>query len=266
MTPSAIRIERLPARAGLTWLASGYKLFRGHALVWISLTSMLLFASTLLNLVPMIGPWLPELFSQLIAAAYMAGFAAIAQRGEMDINQVRDSLRPNAAALVTLGGIYMLALLLVVQLTLVLGGDALAQLTMLGARETPPEAEEAMQLMRAAMPALLTALILFTPIAMATWFSAPLAAFSGAAPVAALIASVKGSLVNWRPLLLFGVALIGALMLALLAAGLLFAPLGALGGVLAVLVVFVAMVVVVPVTLAATWLAYRDIYPRELVA
>lgn len=256
-TPS---ISRLPARSGLVWLMTGVGLFRSHALVWISVTGLLLFVSGLLELVPVIGAWLPELFSQIVSAAYMAGFASVSARGDMDAAEIRETLRPGAAALITLGGIYMLSMLLVAQLTMILGGDALRELASMGQSETTPDPERVWGLARQSMPSVLLALALFTPIAMATWFAAPLVAFSGLAPVAALRSSLRACLTNWRPLLVMSLALGLGLMLALILVALLFTLLGTLGNLLTLLVVFVAMVTVVPVVLAASWAAFREIF------
>jgi uncharacterized membrane protein len=66
------------------------------------------------------------------------------------------------------------------------------------------------------MPAVLTGLVLFTPLIMATWFAPALILFGGARPLTALGVSLKAVGRNWAAMLLNGLALGAVLFIAAL--------------------------------------------------
>jgi uncharacterized membrane protein len=100
--------------------------------------------------------------------------------------------------------------------------------------------------MSATLPALLTGAALFTPLLMATWFAPALALFDAFPAGRALYWSFWACLVNWRPMLLYG------LMLSLLAMLALIIPLG------------LGLLLFLPLAMTSTYAAYRmQFVPRN---
>jgi uncharacterized membrane protein len=98
------------------------------------------------------------------------------------------------------------------------------------------------RLIAAALPALLLAALLFTPLLMATWFSPGLALFESFTAGRALWWSLWACWVNWRPILYYSLIL------------------GALGAVALVIPFGLGMLVFLPLTLISTYVAYRMIF------
>jgi uncharacterized membrane protein len=90
-----------------------------------------------------------------------------------------------------------------------------AQAVMEAAR-SGKDPQEMQAIMNEALPAVLTGLILFTPLIMATWFAPALILFGNARPTQALLVSLRAVLKNWAAMLVNGLVLGLVLFLAAL--------------------------------------------------
>jgi uncharacterized membrane protein len=85
-----------------------------------------------------------------------------------------------------------------------MGFDPQAIMTAAQSQKDPAEMQA---MMNQAMPAVLTGLVLFTPLIMATWFAPALILFGGARPATALGVSLKAVSKNWAAMLVNGFTL-----------------------------------------------------------
>jgi hypothetical protein len=111
---------------------------------------------------------------------------------------------------------------------------------------------------------MLTAALLYAPVMMMFWFSPPLAAWHGIAPLKALFFSLAAFLMNWRAFLAYAaVTALVVLVLPFLAVTvLMLVSGGALRGSGAALV-FPLVVLLLPTLFASFYASYRDVFGAE---
>jgi hypothetical protein len=145
-------------------------------------------------------------------------------------------------ALLGIGFTYLAATVLVFQLVQWITGADLQAILAQTQRPQELTPDQAQALMDQALPALGLGAVLLAPLLMATWFSPGLAHFEEFPAGKAMWWSLWACWVNWRPILYYSLLLGLGGMVAL------FIPLG------------LGLLVFIPVTLASTYAAYRDIF------
>jgi uncharacterized membrane protein len=236
---SALTVTRPPMAASVEWLKSGFRLFYASAIPWMGMSAAFFLASFGISLIPVVGPVLVELVSPLVVAAFMASSRA-AERGEpAGILHLGAGLQGPRNALLILGAVYMLASQLVGLIMRLVGGEAVQQLVSAVVQPNGVPADELRELLDQATPAILLGTLLFTPVLVATWFAPALVLFDGFSAGKAMFWSLWACLVNWRPMLAYG------LLVSLLGAALLLIPFG------------LGLLVFLPVAMASTYAAYN---------
>jgi hypothetical protein len=236
------------AGRGWQWIVEGFALFRKRAPVWIALTVLLalLWAASLM--LPVLGSLLFNLLSPALFAGLMIGCRALERGEDLKIMHLFAGFREQAAALVTLGGVYLVGTILVFGLVL-LNADV-PQLTALLSK---PGAD--IETLRAATRGLAFALLVgataYLPLLMLLWFAPLLVVFGGLAPLPAMKLSLAACFKNTLPFLVYGAAVL-ALWLAIS----LPAAFGAVGAVLAVTL----LVASIPVLFCSIYASYKDIF------
>ena len=235
----ALSVTRPPAGAAMQWLKTGFRLFTPAVVPWMGMSAAFFLAAFGIGLIPMAGPLALELLSPFLVAAYMAA-AQAAERGEpTGLIHVGAGFYRGRNALLVIGVVYLVAHLVVGQVMTLIGGDAVERLLALSVRPQEMDPEEMRAVLDRAMPALLTGALLFTPLLMATWFAPALALFEGFPPGKAMFWSLWACLVNWRPMILYG------LLLSLLGMVALVIPFG------------LGLLLFLPLAMTSTYAAYR---------
>lgn len=236
---SALTVSRPPAGAAIEWMKTGYRLFTPAAVPWMGMSAAFFLAAFGIGLVPMLGPLALELLSPFLVAAYMAA-AQAAERGEpTGLIHVGAGFYRGRNALLVIGVVYLVAHLVVGQVMTLIGGDAVERLLTLSAHPQEMDPDEMRAVLDQAMPALLTGTVLFTPLFIATWFAPALALFEDFPAGKAMFWSLWACLVNWRPMLLYG------LLLSLLGMVALIIPFG------------LGLLLFMPMAMTSTYAAYR---------
>lgn len=235
--------RRVPASHGWLWLKRGWQIFRTSPVIWVVLILAYLLLMAILLEVPVIGVFLMIILSPLFSAGYLVGARAIDRGDELEISHLFAGFQKNAPQLVTLGGIYMVATMFILVLMNAVGGDAVLQV--------PPGDKltaEQIELLRAAMPrilsALLLALALSVPLLMLVWYAPALIIFDKLPTLLALKASFIAS---WRNIAAFAVLSLAMTGLTFIAA----IPFG------------LGFIVLVPVFIAASYASYMDVFDRQ---
>ena len=240
MTP--LTISRPPAAAGILWIKEGWRLFRKAPIPWMGMTALMFMVIIGVNLIPWIGHYAVELLSPFLVAGYLAASRA-AQDGEpVTFLHLGAGMRNGRDALLRIGAAYLIVSLLIFALVgLVTGSDPRALL--LQAQDSASlSPDEFNRLITSALPSMLLAMILFTPLILATWFAPGLALFEAFPARRALWWSLWACWVNWRPILYYSLVL-------------------GLFGTLALIIPFgLGMLVLLPLTLTSTYVAYRTIF------
>ncbi len=236
------------AGRGWQWIIEGFALFRKRAPVWIALTALLalLWAASLM--LPVLGSLLFNLLSPALFAGLMIGCRALEQGQDLKIMHLFAGFREQAAAQVTLGGVYLVGTILVFGLVL-LNADVPKLTALLSKSGTDVETLGAAT--RGLAFALLVGATAYLPLLMLLWFAPLLVVFNGLAPLPAMKLSFAACFKNTAPFLVYGAA-----VLALWVAISLLAAFGTVGVVLAVIL----LVASIPVLFCSIYAGYKDVF------
>lgn len=213
-TPSSQDIpRRVAATEGFQWVAAGFRLYRKNPLLLSAAFGVLFGVVMALGLIPAVGGSLSELASPLMVAGFMAAYRVLDEGRELELPQFLAGVQGPAIALATVGAVQLVGTLLIGQVMLAMGFDPQA---LMAAAQSQKDPQEMQAVLNQSMPAVLTGLVLFTPLIMATWFAPALILFGGARPLTALGVSLKAVGRNWAAMLLNGLALGAVLFIAAL--------------------------------------------------
>jgi hypothetical protein len=185
----------------------------------------------------------------------MAMSAACEAGKPMEPTLLFSGFRSNLQPLITLGGIYLIAMLLTLVLANVSTGGALTQMVQQG------------KLAQVDTTALILPLLAYTLISMAFWFAPVLAAWKELKPPKALFFSFFACLRNWRAFSVYSIAwgliATAALIAVSIVTALLFGSQAAAGGLIQKAAATLS-VAVLPVLFASFYASYRDIFDPKL--
>lgn len=225
---------------GLQWIAAGWQIFRRSPLVWVTLTITLILIWLVLLSIPKLGPLLFNLLFPVFFAGLMLGCRALEQGKKLDIGYLFAGFRENASALVTVGGIYLVGMLIV--LAVIFGSSG--GLPKLPAKPTPDDIAAMQTALKKMTGPILSGMALYIPLMMLTWFAPLLIVFRKMTAFAALKASFAACLQNLGAFTLYGTVVV-VLWIA------------------ATLPILVGLVVVLPVIFGSIYASYVDIFERK---
>lgn len=205
--------RKVAASQGFQWVVAGFRLYRKNPLLLSAAFGLLFGVVMALGLVPVVGGSLSELASPLMVAGFMAAYRALDDGNELELPNFLAGVRGPAIPLMAVGAVQLLGTLLIGKIMLGMGFDPQAVMTAAQSKKDPAEMQA---IMNQAMPAVLTGLMLFTPLIMATWFAPALILFGGARPATALGVSLRAVAKNWAAMLVNGLTLGLVLFLAAL--------------------------------------------------
>ena len=263
MTPApppatAIPFVRRDARRGMFWLRRAYAMFRAAPLPWL----LLLLIYYALVALAELGPWpsIGKLAASLLKPVFAVGFLAAAwsqeRGGRPALRDLFRGFRSNLRALLPLGVVFFAGMTLAVGATALIDGGALIA-WISGAAEPSEELLRSGRLQLAMLFGIACAL----PTLLALWFAPALVVFDDAGAISALATSLRASVANWRPVSVFGLAVLfyGGVLPAL--GGTLAGALGETGGTIVALgLLFPYMLVFLATFHIADYVAYRDVF------
>ena len=206
--------RKVAASEGFQWVTAGFRLYRKNPLQLSAAFGVLFGTVMALGLIPVVGGSLSELASPLMVAGFMAAYRTLDSGSELELPQFLAGVRGPAIPLMTVGAVQLLGTLLIGQVMLAMGFDPQAVMEI--ARNPKASPAEMQAVLNHAMPAVLTGLVLFTPLIMATWFAPALILFGGARPATALGVSLRAVAKNWPAMIVNGLTLGLVLFLAAL--------------------------------------------------
>lgn len=233
-----MEIRQVDAKQGWQWIVTGFYLFRQIPVMWIVLCAVLLLIAATLALIPVVGQFVFTLVSPVFLAGLMLGCRALEQGGNLEVAHLLAGFRRDPAALITIGGIYLVGQVLILGVFMFVGGDVLMDLLIDGKRVDENELKSVSGDM---LTASLIGLMLSIPLMMATWFSPLLVVFNDMAPLEAMRMSFVACLKNIIAFQIYGVTLVVLIVLAAMPYGL-------------------GLFVLVPTMFASIYVSYRDIF------
>ena len=229
------------------WIKQGYALFRTSPVSWLAIVLLLFAGTRLLGLVPLLGLAF-VLLMPLFVVGVMEGCRSL-ERGEpLVLAHLACGFRRNAAQLVTIGGVSLVGNIGLMMLVSTLGGDAMSTLAKAAAGGRPDGASAEIQsASRAVSSALLVGMLVSLPLLMAIWYSPLLVYFRDLTALAAMKSSIIACARNAPALLVYGVAVLGGMFLAMPFA-------------LALRVPDLAVWLLAPILLPSLYASYKDVY------
>lgn len=212
---TALQPRQVKAIHGWLWIKEGFGLFRKSPLLWVVLFAISVFGALLLAQLPFVGSLLVELLSPVLLAGFMHGCRALETGEDLEIGHLAAGLKTGAAQLVTVGGVYLLGIIVVNYLIYFMGGDNIARLGDLTSQQSP-DPEAVRQVMAQLALPFSVGLLLVVPLAMATWFAPALIAFNRVGALEAMKLSLRGCLANVMPFLVYGLVTFALTILALI--------------------------------------------------
>lgn len=200
--PHAVPFVRHPGGRGAVWLKESWVMFSAAWVQWLLLLLTYTLIQIVVTYVPIVGPPI----MMVLRPVFTVGFLAAAwnqERGATpEIRHLFRGFRANLWALIPIGLFVIVGALLSVFATVVVDGGALFE----GLAENRPiEQILAEPNVEAAM---LFASACAIPVALAAWFAPALVVFNGCGALQALGTSLRASLANWRPAIVYGLLLI----------------------------------------------------------
>lgn len=261
--------QSLPAGHGWLWLKDAYALFRSRPGTWLGAIAIIYLINFAVGLVPLVGSLVGFVLGPVFGGGVMAGARSLDRHGNVRAGMVFDGFSGPGMQLALVGVLYLLGIVLVM-LAAGLIAVAAGVVTPAGLQSLSggdPEAA-AMAMAPTALSLLfLVALALLVPLLMAYWFAPALVMLEDLTALEAMQTSFRGCWMNIVPFLIYGLSLLGIVMVFSVGVGLLAMLGGTLLGPAAGVLGFVLVVVMVPVllgfavvTMLSQYTGYRDIF------
>ncbi|MBK8580057.1 MAG: hypothetical protein IPN78_18185 [Candidatus Accumulibacter sp.] len=246
----------LPAAQGWRWLTDGFRIFRKNHLMLTFLVVSYWVLMALVNVIPVIGTIATTLCIPAFSVSLMNACRSIERGTPLGPQLLFSGFASNLRALLTLGAIYLAAVVAILGLSALADDGALMAMMLAGQK---PDAETVSS--GSLLLATEIALVLLCPLIMAYWYAPVLAGWHGLSPAKALFFSFVACLRNWRPFLVYSLAigvvatLVPGIVLGVLAALL---PSGA--SLVLVLMMVLLILVLAPTLFASFYVSYRDVF------
>lgn len=242
--------RRLPARHGFLWLMASFRLFRSNPGLLSTLTLAYLFLIFAVNALPRIGPFLVPLALPAMILIIANGCRSIERNRGLSNIALTYGLLKSRVALVRLGGLHLLAAILIMFITTVVEGGAVS----LTEASRPLSEEEMIGVMARLF-------VIAIPAIAAFWFAPLLTGWDGIAPLKSVFFSFIAAWRNWRAFLVFGLTVI---VVAILLPGILMILANAISeallDVLAVALKLAIIFVLAPTMMASIYVSYQDVF------
>ncbi len=238
----AMNIKKVPPIRGWIWIKEGFRLFLRNPLMWVVMGLVLTGVMYLLSRIPYFGTPLAYLLSPIPIAGMIAGCRDLEAGRELRINHLLSGFRDGATHLVTLGGVFVIAQILIGAIVSNMAGSDWEEMMRSGAIFDPKAVSPDMA--NRLSGAMIVGIMLMVPVALLLWFSPALVILDGAPAGRAMVLSLQGCLANVIPTLVYGLAMMLLLMLVALTLGF-------------------GMFVWLPLAVISTYRSYREIYVTD---
>ena len=241
--------QTVAAERGVAWITEGWRLFmrRPGLLVGMTLITLLMFAA--LSLVPLLGGLAALIMIVVLIAGMYRTLDRLQHGQEVAFDALFSGFRERLQPLLILGLILLGAeIVIVIAIGVVVSGTVISSVMMGGILSHGEMSPAVMaSVIQGGIVALILVLLLSLPLFMAYTFAIPLVCLSNREPVAALKASFYAVAANWAPFLIFGLIYI---VLALLAS----------------IPLMLGWLVLLPLTFASSYVAYREVFAATTLA
>ena len=238
-TPAVIPGRALAAGEGMAWIGEGWRLFTKAPLMWILAVLVFLVIEVVLGFVPLLGQIASFLIKPVFFAGLMVACRSLDSGGDFELEHLFSCFTHRLGNLVILGIVTMAFTVGIFAVTI-----GFFALTVGLTAFTHGLDDMGTALTTAAPFVVATGLImmaLFLPLMMAYWFAPALIALNGVSTGEAMLASLRASVRNLVPFLLYGIVMLVLALIACLPFGL-------------------GLLVWSPLAMTSTYAAYKAIF------
>ncbi len=225
-----------PMGEGWVWLTDGWRLFIATPAMWIVTLLAFIILTFVIGLVPIIGTLAGLLLGPVLFAGMMIGAQAVDRGQALTLGHLFAGFQQRVGALMLVGVLFALIFVAIVALIVVIFGSGLFVAGL--------NPDMLRQSLGPLVGAILLGALLLVPVSMAYYFAPPLVALSDLGTIDACKQSFIGVMRNALPFLLFGMVFI---VLAVLAS----------------LPFMLGWLVLAPVAICATYVAFHDIFYED---
>jgi uncharacterized membrane protein len=234
--------QSVDAGKAIDWYSFGWRIFRTNPGLWIALMLLIAVIALILQIIPFVGPLVLSLISPALAGGLMYGAKEAAEGRSIEIAHLFKGLTDDntRGPLLILGAVLLGLTIVASMVAIIIIGGSVGIVG--GAGE---EARDAAVAVGALGAGVMLTFVIMAVYGLATFavlaFAIPLVTFNGVPPIEAIKSSVNASLKNVVTLLVF---LVIYFVLAVIAS----------------IPIFLGFLVLAPVTAAALYAAYRDVF------
>lgn len=252
-----MQLIEVPAKTGYVWFRQGIWLFRRNPLAFLTLFFTYLLGMTLISAIPIVGGVLPLILVPGIAVGFMAACRDTIAGKPVFPTILVDGFRSHGATatkrLFGLGGLYVVAMMLVLAASALVDGGTLLEMMTFG---SPMDAESFAN--SSAPLALVASMAIYVPVAMLFWFAPVLTAWHDVPPVKAMFFSLVSCWRNKGAFVVYGALWMGVSIGVSLVISLLMHSLG--GSDYALAVLMPALIVVMTMLYCSFYATYRGCF------
>ncbi|WP_199917006.1 BPSS1780 family membrane protein [Parazoarcus communis] len=253
-----MQANQLPMQRGWGWLRDGLTLWLRSPALLSFLAFGYLLVLLVISIFPLIGQPAASLLMPILSLGVLNGYRAVAAGRKVGPDVLFSGFKSNVQSLVTIGGIYLIASVLVLALTALADGGGLFAVMTGGNVDDAAITDSSLPL------AMLLAVALSTPVVMAYWFAPVLAGWWNITAPKAMFFSFHACLRNWRPFLAYA---IGLMIFGAFIPGIVIGVIGLLSPTLATILTVPLPLILIPVVFASFFTSARDVFglPDEVI-
>ena len=236
----------VPAAQGFEWVRSSVRIFRSQWLRYTSIAALFLLIMQVASVVS--GGLLFAFLKPVLSVGFLAA-AWHHERGELpEARHLFAGFKSNLKALLSLGGVYLIGVVVAASLAVLLLGITLEQLVVTEGQPKPNEQTQ--------MRFMLVTLLFSLPLTGALWFAPALIVFSDATFGQALLVSVRACFSNWLAMTSYAAAMfLLVLATAIIASPTLYFPQN-----MALMLVMILAVPLLAIAMISDYVSYRRVF------
>ena len=219
-TAQDIPFTRYEGRRGVAWLVESYAMFSRHRLLWIGMLFGYYVALLIVELVPWIGVFAAPIIKPVLSVGFLAAAWTQERGGKPGMRMLLQGFGANLAALLPLGIVFVAGISLALGATALIDGGQLLDMLYGAGPATDADSTAAAHRMQETLLetrvqlAMLFGALCALPTILALWWAPALVVFQDARLGAALGASLRAAIANWRAAARYalGVFVVGAIV------------------------------------------------------